>query len=89
MELAFALGIILVAAIVIMFACDGFDDASNYLGRGMAPGVKGATINAIGSSMPELMTAAFLLFLFADKDGFAAGIQGPPMSGAINPQGKT
>jgi cation:H+ antiporter len=40
----------------------------------MAPGVRGATINAIGSSMPELMTAMFLLFLYHDNDGFAAGI---------------
>lgn len=74
MDLMFALAIVVVASIVIMFACDSFDDASSYLGRNMAPGVKGATINAIGSSMPELMTAMFLLFLYADKDGFAAGI---------------
>ncbi len=72
--LIFALIIVVVASIAIMFACDSFDDASSYLGRNMAPGVKGATINAIGSSMPELMTAMFLLFLYADKDGFAAGI---------------
>jgi len=36
--------------------------------------VRGATINAVGSSMPELLTAFFLLFLFQDRDGFAAGI---------------
>jgi len=57
-----------------MYACDSFDDSASYLGRNMAPGVKGATINAIGSSMPELMTAFFLLFLFHERDGFAAGI---------------
>ena len=57
-----------------MYACDSFDDAASYLGRNMAPGVRGATINAIGSSMPELMTAMFLLFLFHDRDGFAAGV---------------
>jgi cation:H+ antiporter len=74
MDLLLALVIIVVASIFIMYACNGFDDASSYLGRNMAPGVKGATINAIGSSMPELMTAMFLLFLFADQDGFAAGI---------------
>ncbi len=74
MDLMIALTIVVVASIVIMYACNGFDNASSYLGRNMAPGVKGATINAIGSSMPELMTTIFLLFLFADKDGFAAGI---------------
>jgi cation:H+ antiporter len=74
MELLLAIGIVVVASIVIMYACDSFDDASSYLGRNMAPGVRGATINAIGSSMPELMTAMFLLFLYHDNDGFAAGI---------------
>jgi len=74
MELSVAIGIVVIASIMIMYACDSFDDASSYLGRNMAPGVRGATINAIGSSMPELMTAMFLLFLYHDKDGFAAGI---------------
>nr|VFK40889.1 MAG: cation:H+ antiporter [Candidatus Kentron sp. SD]VFK47351.1 MAG: cation:H+ antiporter [Candidatus Kentron sp. SD]VFK80055.1 MAG: cation:H+ antiporter [Candidatus Kentron sp. SD] len=74
MDLLIALGIIVIASIVIMYACDSFDDAASYLGRNMAPGVRGATINAIGSSMPELMTAMFLLFLFHDRDGFAAGV---------------
>ena len=74
MELVAALVIIVLASIVIMFACDSFDDAASHLGRNMAPGVRGATINAVGSSMPELLTAFFLLFLFHDRDGFAAGI---------------
>jgi len=74
MELMFALLIVVVASIVIMYACNSFDDAASYLGRNMQPGVRGATINAIGSSMPELMTALFLLFLYHDQDGFAAGI---------------
>ena len=74
MDLFIALTIIVIASIVIMYACDSFDDAASYLGRNMAPGVRGATINAIGSSMPELFTALFLLFLFQDRDGFAAGV---------------
>lgn len=74
MELLFAVGITVVSSVVIMYACDSFDDAASYLGRNMAPGVRGATINAIGSSMPELMTTLFLLFLYHDQDGFAAGI---------------
>nr|VFK41433.1 MAG: cation:H+ antiporter [Candidatus Kentron sp. TC]VFK63309.1 MAG: cation:H+ antiporter [Candidatus Kentron sp. TC] len=74
MDLLLAFGIIVIASVVIMYACDGFDDAASYLGRNMAPGVRGATINAIGSSMPELMTTLFLLFLFHDRDGFAAGV---------------
>ena len=74
MELIISLIIIIISSVIIMYACDSFDDSASYLGRNMAPGVKGATINAIGSSMPELMTAFFLLFLFHERDGFAAGI---------------
>ena len=74
MEIFAALGAVVVSSIVIMFACNSFDDAASHLGRNMAPGVRGATINAVGSSMPELLTATFLLFLYQDRDGFAAGI---------------
>ncbi len=74
MELFIALLAVIIASIVIMYASNGFDDAARYLGRNMAPGVRGATINAVGSSMPELLTTFFLLFLFQDQGGFAAGI---------------
>ncbi len=74
MEIFAALAAVVVSSIVIMFACNSFDDAASHLGRNMAPGVRGATINAVGSSMPELLTAFFLLFLFQDRDGFAAGV---------------
>ncbi|MFQ6011459.1 MAG: hypothetical protein ACE5KG_04725, partial [Nitrososphaerales archaeon] len=69
-----SLAIVILASIVIMYACNSFDEASSYLGRNMPEGVKGATINAIGSSLPELLTTTCLLFLFHDKDGFSAGI---------------
>ena len=76
--------IVVVASIAIMFACEGFDGAANYLGRNMKPGIRGATINAIGSSMPELMTAFFLLFLYQDQDGFSAGIATTAGSAVFN-----
>lgn len=63
-----------VASIVIMYASDSFEQASGFLGRNMPPGVRGATINAIGSSLPELMTTAFLLFVYHDRGGFSAGV---------------
>ena len=72
--LALALGTVVLASVVIMFACDSFEDASSFLGRNMPAGVKGATINAIGSSLPELLTATFLLFAFKDEDGFSGGV---------------
>ncbi|AUP77689.1 sodium:calcium antiporter [Flavivirga eckloniae] len=69
-----SLGLILITCIIIWKACDGFEMASNYLGRNMKEGVKGATINAIGSSLPELFTTLFFLFVLKDRDGFSGGI---------------
>ena len=62
MALAGYIALIALTSIIIMYACNTFEDAADYLGRNMGPGVKGATINAIGSSLPELFTT--LLFLF-------------------------
>ena len=59
---------------MIARACDGFETAADYLGRNMTEGTKGATINAIGSSMPELWVTFIYLFLFHDTTGFSGGI---------------
>ncbi len=74
MAIISSLGLILMTCIIIWRACDGFEMASNYLGRNMKEGIKGATINAIGSSLPELFTTLFFLFVLKDKDGFSGGI---------------
>lgn len=74
MAILTSLGLILITCIIIWRACDGFEMASNYLGRNMKEGIKGATINAIGSSLPELFTTLFFLFVLKDKDGFSGGI---------------
>ena len=39
---------------IIWRAGDTFLEGSNYIGRNLRDGVKGATINAVASSMPEL-----------------------------------
>lgn len=65
---------IVLCCVIIWRASDGFETASEYLGRNLSEGVRGATINAIGSSMPELFTTLFFLFIMKDKDGFAGGI---------------
>ena len=65
---------IAVSCVIIWRASDGFEAASEYLGRNLTDGVRGATINAIGSSMPELFTTLFFLFVLKDKNGFAGGI---------------
>lgn len=66
--------LIFITCLIIWRASDGFETASDYLGRNLSDGVRGATINAIGSSMPELITTLFFLFILRDKDGFAGGI---------------
>jgi len=66
--------VIVLATLIIARVCDGFEAAADYLGRNLSEGVKGATINAIGSSMPELFTTLVFLFIFFDTSGFAGGI---------------
>ena len=66
--------IIVFCCIVIWKASDGFETSSEYLGRNMSEGVRGATINAISSSMPELFTTIFFLWFLKDTDGFSGGI---------------
>jgi len=66
--------LIFVSSWLIAKSCDGFEEAAEYLGRNMTDGMKGATINAIGSSMPELWVTFIYLFLFHDTTGFAGGI---------------
>lgn len=66
--------VILATMVTIWKACDYFEEGADFVGKDMPPGVRGATINAIGSSLPELLTTFCLLFFFKDQDGFSAGI---------------
>ena len=74
MTILISIALILLCCVIIWRASDGFEVASEYLGRNLSEGVRGATINAIGSSMPELFTTLFFLLVLHDKDGFAGGI---------------
>jgi Ca2+/Na+ antiporter len=65
---------IITSCLIIWRASGGFEVASEYIGRNLTDGVRGATINAIGSSMPELFTTAWFLFVLHNRDGFAGGI---------------
>ncbi|MCP4459071.1 MAG: sodium:calcium antiporter [Cytophagales bacterium] len=61
--------------LIIWRAGDGFMVASEYVGRNLSEGVRGATINAIASSMPEVFTSLFFLFVLQqDGIGFTGGI---------------
>jgi len=51
---------------LLKYACDTFEQAAGYLGRNFPPGIKGATVNAIGSSMPEMFVVIACLFWFDD-----------------------
>ena len=66
--------IILFTCLIIWRACDGFEVASEYIGRNMSEGVRGGTINAISSSIPELFTTLIALFVLSDTEGFAIGL---------------
>ncbi|MEL0225210.1 MAG: sodium:calcium antiporter [Flavobacteriaceae bacterium] len=69
-----ALFAITLAMLIIWRSSDGFEAASGYLGRNLTDGVRGATINAVGSSIPELFTTLFSLMLLGEVDNFAFGI---------------
>ena len=65
---------LLILSIHIMRRCSSsFDIAANYLTRGLGEGIKGPTINAVASSLPELLISSLFLFYFKDITGFSAG----------------
>ena len=66
--------LIIFCAYVILRAGDSFIEGSNYIGRNLQDGVKGATINAVASSMPELFISMFFLFYLQDLSGFSGGV---------------
>jgi Ca2+/Na+ antiporter len=68
--------LLLIAAscLIIWRSSDGFEMASDYLGRKLPLGIKGATINAIASSMPEFLTTLFFLFYLNNPDGYSGGL---------------
>ena len=49
-----------------------FDLAANFLTRNIGEGIKGPTINAIASSLPELFISTMFLFYYGDIKGFSA-----------------
>ncbi len=72
------------ASVILMYACNLFEQAAGYLGRNMKAGIKGATVNAVGSSMPEMMSAVSLLFFYDDPALFAVALGITAGSGVFN-----
>ena len=79
--------LMIICSYIIAKACDVFEAATDCLGSNMSEGVKGATLNAIGSSMPELLTTVFFLIL-AERGNlgrdFAASVGGDTGSAIFN-----
>jgi len=69
-----ALIFIILSCLVIWRSSHGFEVASDFLGRKLPPGIKGATLNAVASSMPEFLTTIFFLFYLRDSEGFSGGL---------------
>ena len=77
MSLIFPLTLVIISMMIIKVACDSFEEASDFLGTEiykMKEGTRGASIEAVAGSLPELFTTAFLLFIYNDVGGYAAGI---------------
>lgn len=64
---------IVLAIYILWKISSSFDLAANYLTRDIGEGIKGPTINAIASSLPELFISSMFLFYYGDVRGFSAG----------------
>ena len=73
-ELAELTVVVLLSSYVLAKSCNAFEGASDFLGRNLPAGIKGATINAVGSSLPELFTTLALLFFIGGAEVFGAGV---------------
>ncbi|MFT5300349.1 MAG: Ca2+/Na+ antiporter [Mariniblastus sp.] len=64
-ELGFVLSAATFIAVLISEACDPFSDAAQWIGckLRLPPSVRGATLDAVASSMPELFTGLFFVVL--------------------------
>ena len=74
LHIAGSILLMLVSCLIIWRSAAGFETASDFLGRRLSMGIKGATINAIASSMPEFLSTFFFLFYLADENGFSGGL---------------
>ena len=74
MQTIFLILYILLSSYIIWRATNGFELASDYLGRNMNKGIKGATINAVASSMPEFLATMFFMFYLKNGNGFSGGV---------------
>lgn len=74
MNIILSIVLMILSCLIIWRSAAGFEIASDFLGRKLTHGVKGATINAIASSMPEFLSTFFFLFYLGDVNGFSGGL---------------
>jgi cation:H+ antiporter len=74
MEMAMPFLFVLFACYFLKYACDIFEQAAAFIGRFMPAGIKGATVNAIGSSMPEMCVVIACLFYYDDPAMVMVGL---------------
>ena len=75
---------VVITSCVIWFSSKGISAASEMWGCGWSPGIRGATINAIASSVPELFTTIVFLVILGDSEGFVSGISTVAGSSVFN-----
>ena len=75
---------VILSTYVIFKASYSFDLAASFLTRKMPSGIKGPTINAVASSLPELLISFLFLFHYNDLVGFSAGYAAIIGSAAFN-----
>lgn len=75
---------IIASCLILKYSCDLFEQSAGYLGRNMPAGIKGATVNAVGSSMPEMMSCFAVLFFYNDPALFAIALGITAGSGVFN-----
>jgi cation:H+ antiporter len=66
--------LIILSSYFLWKSCSNFDRYSKVIGSKLTHGVRGATLNAIGSSLPEFFTALFFLIILQDVTGFSSGL---------------
>lgn len=76
--------VIIGSAIVLWKSSDQVLRATNIIGVNFPEGIRGATFNAVSSSMPELFSTLFYLLAFRDHEGFSSGIATTAGSGIFN-----
>ena len=74
MGILISLVLVVICCVIIWRASDSFEESSELIGENLSDGVRGATINAIGSSIPELFTTIFFLLVLKDTESFSGGL---------------